>query len=38
VNLGYRAKDAERAVSRAAREGDGSLEAIIRRALTILSA
>jgi len=37
VNLGYRAKDAERAVGRAAREGDGSLEAIIRRALTILS-
>ena len=37
VNLGYRAKDAERAVGRAAREGDGSLEALIRRALTILS-
>jgi len=37
VNLGYRAKDAERAVGRAAREGDGSLEAIIRRALSILS-
>ena len=37
VNLGYRAKDAERAVGRAAREGDSSLEAIIRRALTILS-
>ena len=37
VNLGYRAKDAERAVGRAARDGDGSLEGIIRRALTILS-
>jgi len=37
VNLGYRAKDAERAVGRAAREGDGTLEAIIRHALTILS-
>ena len=37
VNLGYRVKDAERAVGRAAREGDSSLEAIIRRALTILS-
>ena len=37
VNLGYRAKDAERAVGRAAREGDGSLEALIRRALTILA-
>ena len=37
VNLGYRAKDAERAVGRAAREGDGSLEALIRRALAILS-
>ena len=38
VNLGYRAKDAEKAVGRAAREGDGSLETLIRRALTILSA
>jgi Holliday junction DNA helicase RuvA len=37
VNLGYRPKDAERAVGRAAREGDASLEAIIRRALSILS-
>ena len=37
VNLGYRPKDAERAVGRAAREGDSSLEAIIRRALSILS-
>lgn len=37
VNLGYRAKDAERAVGRSAREGDGSLESLIRRALTILS-
>ena len=37
VNLGYRAKDAERAVGRVAREGDGSLETIIRRALALLS-
>jgi len=37
VNLGYRAKDAERAVGRAAREGDGSLAALIRRALALLS-
>jgi Holliday junction DNA helicase RuvA len=37
VNLGYRAKDAERAVGTAAREGDASLEALIRRALSILS-
>ncbi len=37
VNLGYKARDAEKAVGRAAREGDGSLEAIIRRALSILS-
>jgi Holliday junction DNA helicase RuvA len=37
VNLGYRSKDAEKAVGRAAREGDGSLEALIRRALSILS-
>jgi len=37
VNLGYRAKDAEKAVAGAAREGDGSLETLIRRALTILS-
>lgn len=37
VNLGYKAKDAERAVGRAAREGEGSLEALIRRALSILS-
>ena len=38
VNLGYRARDAEKAVGRAAREGDGSLEGLIRQALTILSA
>ena len=38
VNLGYRSKDAEKAVGRAAREGDGSLEGLIRQALTILSA
>jgi len=37
VNLGYKTRDAEKAVGRAAREGDGSLEAIIRRALSILS-
>ena len=37
VNLGYKAKDAERAVGRAAREGEASLEALIRRALSILS-
>jgi Holliday junction DNA helicase RuvA len=37
VNLGYRSKDAEKAVGHAAREGQGSLEALIRRALTILS-
>lgn len=37
VNLGYKARDAEKAVGRAAREGDDSLEAIIRRALSILS-
>ncbi len=37
VNLGYRSKDAEKAVGRAAQQGDGSLEAIIRRALTILA-
>jgi Holliday junction DNA helicase RuvA len=37
VNLGYRAKEAEKAVGRAAREGDGSLESLIRRALAILS-
>jgi len=37
LNLGYRAKDAERAVGRAAREGEGGLEALIRRALSILS-
>jgi Holliday junction DNA helicase RuvA len=37
VNLGYRAKDAEKAVGSAAREGDPSLEALIRRALSILS-
>jgi holliday junction DNA helicase RuvA len=37
ANLGYRAKEAEKAVGRAAREGDGSLESLIRRALAILS-
>ncbi len=37
VGLGYRARDAERAVGRAAREGEAALEALIRRALAILS-
>lgn len=37
VNLGYRAKDAEQAVARAAREGERELEALIRRALTLLA-
>ncbi len=37
VNLGYRAKDAEKAVGRAAREGELALEALIRRALALLS-
>jgi Holliday junction DNA helicase RuvA len=37
VNLGYRAKDAEKAVGRAAREGEAGLEGLIRRALSILA-
>jgi len=37
VNLGYRQKDAERAVGRAGREGQTAIEALIRRALAILS-
>jgi len=37
VNLGYRQKDAEKAVGRAGREGETALEALIRRALAILS-
>jgi Holliday junction DNA helicase RuvA len=37
VNLGYRAKDAERAVGRVAREGETTLEGLIRKALSILS-
>lgn len=37
ANLGYRAKDAEKAVGRAAREGEATLEALIRRALALLS-
>jgi len=37
VNLGYRPKDAEKAVVKAAREGEAGLEALIRRALAILS-
>ncbi|HEY5999780.1 MAG TPA: Holliday junction branch migration protein RuvA, partial [bacterium] len=37
VNLGYRQKDAEKAVGKAAREGETGLEALIRRALAILA-
>jgi Holliday junction DNA helicase RuvA len=37
VNLGYRPKDAEKAVGKAAREGEAGLAALIRRALSILS-
>jgi Holliday junction DNA helicase RuvA len=37
ASLGYKPKDAERAVARAARDGEDSLEGLIRRALTILS-
>ena len=37
VSLGYRAKDAEKAVGRAAGEGEDSLESLIRRALSVLS-
>lgn len=37
ANLGYKPKDAQRAVGRAAREGEDGLEGLIRRALTILS-
>ncbi|HWR98206.1 MAG TPA: Holliday junction branch migration protein RuvA [Candidatus Methanoperedens sp.] len=37
VNLGYRPKDAEKAVARAGREGEAALAALIRRALAILS-
>lgn len=38
VNLGYRKKEAEKAVGRVAREGEGDLEALIRRSLSYLSA
>jgi len=37
VNLGNRQKHAEKAVGRAGREGETALEALIRRALAILS-
>lgn len=37
VNLGYRRKEAEKAVARASRDGAGALEEMIRRALVILS-
>ena len=37
VNLGYRRKEAEKAVARAARDGAGALEEMIRRALVFLS-
>jgi len=37
TGLGYRPKDAEKAVARAAREGAPGLEALIRRALAILA-
>jgi Holliday junction DNA helicase RuvA len=37
VNLGYRQKDAEKAVGRAGRDGETAIEALIRRALAILS-
>ena len=37
VNLGYRPKDAEKAVGKAAREGEACLEGLIRRALSILA-
>lgn len=37
VNLGYRPKDAEKAVGKAAREGEPGLAALIRRALSILA-
>lgn len=37
VNLGYRPKDAEKAVGKAAREGETGLEQLIRRALAILA-
>jgi Holliday junction DNA helicase RuvA len=37
VNLGYRPKDAEKAVGKAAREGEGGLAALIRRALSLLA-
>ncbi len=37
LNLGYRKKEAEKAVTRAARDGASGLEDIIRRSLAILS-
>lgn len=37
VNLGYRPRDAEKAVARAARDGARHLEGLIRKALSLLS-
>jgi Holliday junction DNA helicase RuvA len=37
AGLGYRARDAEKAVARAARDGERDLEGLIRKALNILS-
>jgi Holliday junction DNA helicase RuvA len=37
VNLGYRKKEAERAVAKAAKGGEGDLESLIRAALSLLS-
>lgn len=37
LNLGYRKKEAEKAVGRAAREGTGDLESLIRTSLALLS-
>jgi Holliday junction DNA helicase RuvA len=37
VNLGYRPKDAEKAVGRASREGERTLEGLIRKALALLA-
>ena len=37
LNLGYRKKEAEKAVGKAAREGTGDLESLIRTSLVLLS-
>ena len=37
LNLGYRKKEAEKAVARAAKEGEGDLESLIRLSLALLS-